>query len=317
VSIASSVARSVATPVARAVAGLGGGGSVWTPASLATLRQWLSDNYYSAPVGGLQVIESLEFHGTVRAPQPGCCALFDGTNDVGSVSIAKPVTVSLWVKRNSPLVSFSRCYGIGNEHTLFFDVSGNVNFYHNNALIGTYSGFSPSVNTHFLATLEAGVAKLYVNGELEVSGASSALSGTATIYIGADSPGVQHWPGKIWDVRTYSVPKSAAEAAAIFACDYTNLDTTGILAGWYLNDRAGTTARDWSGNGHDLTLTGPITEATFWAEDSSITANRIRSMSLDIDNARLSKVRRPSTRRPVSAVNTHLDMNSTATSHPV
>lgn len=295
-SIASSVARSVATPVARAVAGLGGGGSVWTPESLSTLRQWLADNYYSSPVGGLQVIESLETHGTVRPPQPGCCALFDGTNDYGTLGarltpVSSPtLTVSCRIIPTGVTGSQAICSEYGPNGFSFLLAKANAKVrlvvYADNGGVAAldYSTTSDVLvagqETHITAVFNAGVITIYIDGVSVAltdasNGSPTTMNSTtgAHFEVGCLSSGIWHYDGKLADLRVYSTAKTAPEAAAISACDFTNLDTTGIVAGWYLNDRAGTTARDWSGNGHDLTLSGPITESTFWAEDSAITAN--------------------------------------------
>ena len=265
----------------------GSGGSTpppaWTPASLSNLRQWLADNYYSSPVGGLQVIESLETHGTVRAPEPGCCALFDGVNDYGYLGV-NPIplmasgAITVWIEPNggSGLQFLVACrdpdriylgYSASNE---IYITLGSTNF--------TNTGVTETTRTHVAVRWTGGTFWVYRNGVQIYTGAYSGSTGGTSSCIGAysasgNNASANYFKGCIHDLRIYNAVKSEAELLAIYNTDFSNPDITGLWAGWYFNDRAGVVARDWSGNGHDLTLTGPITESTFWAEDSAITAN--------------------------------------------
>lgn len=208
-------------------------------------------------------------------PRGPRCVLFDGQDDGLNIVIPNPMSVGMWIKHSSPLKNFSRAFALFNTYSLFFDSSGNIYLYHNNALIGTFSGFTPDTVTHVFCTFDGTNAKLYVNGIQRVSGPSTALTGSGTFVLGAyDTGGTQTWNGKLWDVRIYSVPKSAVEIEAIYNQHLTptTIDRTGLIAGWWLQDEGGTTLRDWSGNGRHLTAVN-ISTNTFHATDSGVRYN--------------------------------------------
>lgn len=263
------------------------GGSVWTPASLSTLRQWLSDNYYASPVGGLQVIESLETHGTVRAPQPGCCALFDGVNDKGALAArlcsatVTRLTVEYAIKPDGIAGKVRMADGLNVGFSTGWEVqSGTVNGLKEMFYCGAAGAFGESTSTVISTST-------FKNLRWEYDGSLSGNANRLKLYVDEVAASLTF---------TGTIPTSITMGANVFSVGYTGYlpamsiynvsvsENDVVLAGWYFNDRAGTVARDWSGNGRDLTLSGPITESTFWAEDSSITANPFNVLGGTIAN---------------------------------
>jgi len=264
----------------------------YSPISLSVLRQYLDSSYASASIDGLQVIDSLETHGTVRAPEPGACWNFDGVNDYGTLGARittggqTALTVTATIIPSSISGNLAIC-SEWNSGSIFLLQQFNaqlsfVAYYTETPLTSTSTTdtnvLAVGVPAKIAVTFNAGTIVFYVNGVVvantQVGGPAPALRSVSSHFIiGALGPGTWNYPGKICDVRVYSSVKSLAEIQAIAACDGSAIDITNALAIYHCNERAGTTGYDSSGNGNNLTLSGPITEATFHATDSGITSN--------------------------------------------
>ncbi len=130
---------------------------------------------------------------------------------------------------------------------------------------------------HVVATYDGATLKVYINGVLENSSASSGtLTSTNNLALGADWSGatVQPFDGRMDEVRLYNRALSAGEIAALYqstavfrptrkATINTSQNTrfnNSLVGLWSFNgpDVSGTTATDISGNGNTGTLTnGP------------------------------------------------------------
>lgn len=273
-----------------------GGSTPWTPLALSNLRQYLSDSYASSPMSSLQVIDSLEEHGDVRPPEPGCCLNYDGINDYSTTGAritsgaVTQLTVGVWLRPTAnAIVIFAQEWNpTGNNrgwalmnpgaNNVQFIVSGNGS---SSITVATASSTLPLNQwTHVCVTFNAGVVKIYLNGvevSTTASGAvpSSIFNSDAHFRVGAsgsnDTPS-NFFQGKLRDPRLYSVAVTAERIASLAACDGTNIDKTDALGIWPCVERAGTKSYDISGNGNDLTHVNTA-ELTFRATDSGITSN--------------------------------------------
>lgn len=257
-------------------------GGSWTPTQLATLRQWLGSTYYSSPVGGLQVIESLETHGTVRAPQPGACWHFDGVNDYAS----GPMTLDLsgnWtitIRFKFPTIATVDLLGCGDSFTTGIALAlaaGYLTYVGEGHSTGVTVGGALSVDTWYeVAIVKSGTTvTIYLDGVSLGTLTSAPTAANADFEIGSITYGVRYMRGvkSICRVRIYNAAKTLAEVQAIAACDGSAIDNINSLGIYHCNERAGLTGYDSSGNEKHLTLSGPVTESTFHATDSNITSN--------------------------------------------
>lgn len=274
-------------------------GGAWTPSRLTgsyVPLQWALDGgsaYESTTLDSYQPLRSLESYGTYRKPRKGRCGLFDGTDDYGTLGArltsgtVSTLTVSVWVKTTDTTHGIAGEYNTtGNQRGWLFYINSGVPTFIASA-DGTDTPLraaSTTVNDgawhHIAAVFSAGTINLYIDGTLSngsVTGTIPAaiFSSTAQFLVATYSAtGGGYYAGSMRDLRVYTSAKTGTEILAIKnqASTPTTFDTTGLLGGWRLNEEAGLTAYDWSGNGKHLTLTN-ITTSTFHASDTGVGYN--------------------------------------------
>jgi hypothetical protein len=265
--------------------------AIWTPDSIddANLLQNLGEQlvYAESLVGGLPVLASSI--GTLAPPRGQRCVRFDGNNDFATRSrvtsgTITQLTVCGWYKTSTGSRALAAEYATGGNFSwllyhfggqIWLNLSGNgtsVGFYNSNA--GTYTNGSWR---HVAFTFNAGLVVLYVDG-VAVAGTADAIppslfNTTAAFNLGGNIAGVLTLDGWMVDWRVYNEALSPSRVLAITNQHLTPsvIDSTGLVAAWWLQDEGGTTIRDWSGNGRDLIATN--TQSTFHATDAGVKYN--------------------------------------------
>lgn len=281
-------------PPATRIAALGAA-TPFAPSDISGLQQWAvdssqsSDPYNATTIDRKYYLSDYSTENTHLGRQ-GRCWLFDGTNDyaLGSTDDFQvgSFTASFWIKRANSALHYALSKGndglalaIDSLNRLAFGTAaGTVVSATNSISVGTWQ----HITVIHDASL-SGFARyiVYLNGSAlatTTSGTYTALIAQPAIQlnIGRRNNGTAYLSGCLNDLRIYGgVAKSASEVAAIYnqSRNGGDFDTTGLLACYPCNEESGTVGFDISGNGHHLTLSGPITEATFHATDSSITYN--------------------------------------------
>jgi len=220
-------------------------------------------------------------------PRQGRAWLFDGTNDYGVIPAGvnntwgSSFSVSFWTYftgTNSYVLSVN-----SGTSVLINVLSGSISFgnstghnAHTAALSGTWIHWvcvydsSLSGMSRWIIYKNGALATVSTTGSLLAPSSSSGLVGIRSVGLN------QPYNGSLYDIRIYSVAKSAGEVSAIYNQSRTGsgtFDTTGLVAAYPCNEESGTTGYDISGNGNHLTLTN-ITQATFHAADTGVLANR-------------------------------------------
>lgn len=212
-------------------------------------------------------------------PRQGRCWLFDGANDFGS---GLTITATSWtfccsVKvPSSNTASYRRIFDVGSLRIVaaINDSDTKISLYDGTAWRSGATSLTRGSWVH-LAYVFDGTLKLYCNGVEDYAGVGGRTISSETVVLGSQTGNIGI-NSSIYDARVYNVAKTAGEIAAIYNQSRTGIgtfDTTGLLAAYPCNEESGTTGYDISGNGNHLTLTN-ITQATFHAADTGVTANR-------------------------------------------
>lgn len=208
------------------------------------------------------------------------CVLFDGSNDYAiSSAIPQPVltdsyTIAFWTippAGNGSIIGSAGGGGwaIAKAATTSIDVQlGGASVGVNRAIFA--SAFSGTTVRHIAITFDGATntVRCYRNGAILGSPTvlSAPIAWTAGLVLGVlrTSSPTSYYNGKVWDVRLYSVAKSALEIAAIFAEEpaTTPADTANSIAMWMLQEGSGTSHTDSSGNGKTMTATN-VTESLY------------------------------------------------------
>jgi len=151
------------------------------------------------------------------------------------------------------------------SNTLYYNVSGGF---------VTVAQVIDSSWHHLAVTRNGTSVKFYVDGA-QVGATQTLAANNANAFVGTGNNGAMN----AYDMRLYSVEKSAGEIAAIYNQHLTptTIDRTGLLGGWWLQEEAGTIGYDWSGNGKNLAYTN-ITAATFHATDTGVKFSAANSL---------------------------------------
>ncbi len=221
---------------------------------------------------------------TVAAGKFGNGGTFDGTGDYvntgESFPIQEALTVATWVKPTNGCINPSQGCGIlGNSN--YSGSGGNgwhmgwytttFNFLIENASLNqtynlsvpTSSYFTANVWTHVAGTFDGKNMYIYVNG-VQVAGPLAAIAPSTTTYtlrLGSDPQGgwtTPRFSGGLDEVRVYNRALTSREVSQLY--NY----APGPVAYYNLDENAGSTANDRSGNGNSGTLaTG--TSAPTWS----------------------------------------------------
>lgn len=269
--------------------------NAFTPAQLASLSQWFNPSYAASLLGNIPYLTPLET-GSLAIPRGARCALFDGMDDHGiAASVSFDLSSDWTISFKTKITTFDTyCYlfGFGDAVSTGMDVyvngsTGRIGY----KALGELATPVLSLNTWYTITLKrsSSLVHLYVDGV--AYGNWSATNSTATsgdVLVGAIDYTTLFYTGVklITDVRMYSGAKSDAAILAMHNQHLTpnDVDTTGLVAAWALQEESGTKAFDWSGNGNDLTLTN-ITQSTFHATDAGVKWNYNNSIGHTVNGS--------------------------------
>ncbi|GIW60319.1 MAG: hypothetical protein KatS3mg087_1385 [Patescibacteria group bacterium] len=273
-------------------------GSVWTPAQ-ANPQLWSLDNtkHRSGLVTGWdgvsrKVLESNEAYGTYRAPEPGRCYQFDGTDDYIDTPLLSELnndlTFAMKVKFTTlgtmqlfdggiPSGNGRRYLGLNSSSKLRFGTHGQ-----------TVDGVTTLVSGQWywcVVTLANLDVTIYLDGVVEKLVTLSSKDNLAnnTLKIG-------RYAGSLSLLLNAKVSFAGVWDRALSAQEVADLPTTvpaTPMASYRCNEGDGTTAYDSSGNSNHGTVIN-ATLSTFHATDAGITDNdaNIRGYSLQ-GNARV------------------------------
>lgn len=114
--------------------------------------------------------------------------------------------------------------------------------------------------THIAAVMDGGATRLLVNGSVVATGTSvgaplaapSVPFSVGLAYLPNGSTNYGPFPGVARQVRFWNTARTTAQIAGALS-ESVPSERTGLVAAWPLDESAGTTARDISGNGRPLT----------------------------------------------------------------
>ncbi|MBU1038852.1 DUF2341 domain-containing protein [Patescibacteria group bacterium] len=182
----------------------------------------------------------------------GSAVSFDGSNDyinVGNtLGTLTEGTISVWFKRRTSTPTYQMIF---TDNGSQFEVCYNNNtlqFYVNNAVVST--GSANNTNWQHVEGVfsETGnYQNLYLNGNLVASSTYPGDATAAVRYIGSRA-GSFPFDGLVDDVKIYNYARNQAQVSY----DYNRGKPVGH---WALDEGDGTTARDFSGNGNNGTIT--------------------------------------------------------------
>jgi hypothetical protein len=152
-----------------------------------------------------------------------------------------------------------------------------LNCYINGKLAVSWSWSTPDTSWHHFACAYTGAtASLYFDGILRSSAAfTDAVPNTGHgLRLGRQADGGYGWGGSLDEIRLYSTALTGGQIAAHYnVSGQCGTPEGSLIAGWHLDDAVGASASDYSGNGHDGTITGPVSltggvdcTATAWAK---------------------------------------------------
>jgi len=190
---------------------------------------------------------------------------FDGVNDdiTTTITISGAKTYCAWVNAD----------GTDNERIISISGSGYSNITFSNNKFGMYDGTNiPETTTTFetdqwyfvVGVQEANNAKIYVNGINQPLSTTNWIERThtgATLAIGRDGAGAAaYYDGEIAGVKIFNTALTAAQVADLYNNPEkvvpTGVDNTALKLWLPMQEGAGTTAYDGSGNGNHGTISG-------------------------------------------------------------
>jgi len=190
---------------------------------------------------------------------------FDGVNDelTSTITISGAKTYCAWINAD----------GTSNARIISISAGGYSNITFSNNKFNMYDGTNiPETTTTFeigkwyfvVAVQEANNAKVYVNGISQPLSTTNWIENThtaSTIAIGRDAAGSTAWfDGEISGVRVFNTALTAAQVADLYNNPEkvvpTGVDNTALKLWLPMQEGAGTTAYDGSGNGNHGTISG-------------------------------------------------------------
>jgi hypothetical protein len=209
--------------------------------------------------GGMAADSAGSNHGAwVNGPLPaegliGGALSFDGLNDVvnvpdsNSLDLTANFTLSLWFKPAQNINAFTPRKDLFKKYTAYWLIfnypwnDGKLVFALNSGaplLKTTTSSWVPGQWYHVVASYDGAAMKIYVNGVLEGTAATSvAVSPNAyPVQIGGNTEQHSYFPGAVDEVRIYGRAVSASEAQALYeeggtASSVQALDSSGAALG--------------------------------------------------------------------------------------
>ena len=196
-------------------------------------------------------------------------------------------TIEVWVNFQDLKDSYifdNENWGTGAEGFVLHNTNSKIDI-----LIGSGNRFNLTsknviqINTwnHIVATYSGTELKLYINGVLDGTLAVTApmVASTSKLRIGEGSVwGDRRFIGQMSDLRFLNVVRTEAEISADMTSTLTG-NESGLVAGWKMNEGAGTTSVDITGN-YNLTI--PAEVAWF---NLAAGVNTVYNNSLNITSA--------------------------------
>lgn len=211
----------------------------------------------------------------------GSALLFDGSNDYGHTNLTTYLsqnseTFELWVQAHPAADSRKMCWAhqsAAGSTTSNVEIRLNINgviearlfrFSASTVTITDPSGLDRRGTGWFHVALVVAVganeSKLYVNGELIVSGTAPTHTGTAAKFVwGADAGVGFRLPGQLDDIRYWTVARTQAEIRDNMNVELQGTETN-LAAYWRCNEGTGTSAANKVASGAAITL---VNGATF------------------------------------------------------
>jgi len=189
---------------------------------------------------------------------------FDGVNDevLSSITISGSKTQCVWINAD----------GTNNERITSIFTGGYSNLTFSNNKFSMYDGTNvPETTTTFetnqwyfvVAVQEANNAKIYVNGISQPLSTTNWIEHTytsATIAIGRDASSGSFYDGEISGARVFNTALTPAQVADLYNFPEkivpTGVANTALKLWLPMQEGAGTTAYDGSGNGNHGTISG-------------------------------------------------------------
>lgn len=175
----------------------------------------------------------------------------------GSTPYAWLMGKGLATSGSDPYLSFALQIDSSGSKLAFVTSTGAVGSYRE---IVSPAALPQRVWTHVAAVLDNGQTRLYVNGQLVVSGTSAGAPvaaanvafGLGSAYLADGSMNYPAFPGAVRQVRFWNVARTGAQIAAVLGESLPS-ERTGLVAAWPLDESSGTSARDVSGANRTLT----------------------------------------------------------------
>jgi hypothetical protein len=214
--------------------------------------------------------------GSIREKRQGHCLKFNGVDQYIDTGIildpsTSDATYSVWfslddLSSDKVIVSCQAGRGAKNIPVLFYDQSAG-------ALVSNIGNAPTTVLTnieadkwyHAVVTWKYVVVsqcKIYINGDLDVTeNGQTAVLADGNIIIGAiDSTPSSPFEGSLFDVRIYNDVLTADEVAYLYTFGQSGTDPgiDNLVVHYWMQEEAGSTVYDSSGNGDHAAITGYV-----------------------------------------------------------
>ena len=190
------------------------------------------------------------------------------TPDADDLDLAAAFTIEMWVRPTNAgydppqhLVSkwgtvddAAYQLAIGSDRKLQFGTRDSRDG--SNTFAYSVTPLEDNVWQHVAAVFDNGEARLYIQGLLDAdrSGMHDPQATDQTVSLGRErSYNPEYYSGLMDEVRIWNVARTAAEIAANMNVNLTGSEP-GLVAYWPMNEGAGDTVFDLTGNGHDMRL---------------------------------------------------------------
>ncbi len=198
---------------------------------------------------------------TTASGKYGNAGSFDGSDDyvsvtnTTSINLSGNFTISAWVNPTSvgSLNEVISKEGTSAGYYMWIDSNRKIRVGFNTGASEATSTNAISLSTwsHIVGTWDGTNLRIYINGALDktTAGSSNPAATTNALSIGAYRDGTSRFTGKIDEARVYNRALSPDESSQLYTF------APGPTSYWKLDEKAGTTINDSSGNGNGGTLT--------------------------------------------------------------
>ncbi|WP_353571581.1 LamG-like jellyroll fold domain-containing protein, partial [Candidatus Albibeggiatoa sp. nov. BB20] len=196
----------------------------------------------------------------------GTALNFDGVDDYVVASVATTaidnITLETWAywsgNTGDPLIFYNGNSSSSGYGLLINSSSSELKLLCGGIGFATSNYIYPTNEWHHIALVRnTGVWSLYIDGEIYTFTGSCSPNGISDggLSIAANHSGLQHFEGKIDDVRVWDIARTQAEIQANMYTPLTGSET-GLVSYWNFEEATGTTANDLnSSNANHGTLT--------------------------------------------------------------